>query len=208
LIVDRLNAFSEDAPGHSVCGLVVTWQPDDAVIARLSLLLGQVDRLLIIDNGSTTPAAARIAEWATANGARYIRHDRNLGLSRPFNDGARLALEEGWAWLCIVDQDTTVSVAGSRSASRAGAHPKPSEVAVIGPTTTSQTDERRTGVLFGSPSSASLAEAIERLDSLALDAASIRDHALRFDRQVFFEAWRNLLTGHGVPEELYSPSVA
>lgn len=65
-----------------------------------------------------------------------------------------------------------------------------------------------TGVLFGSPSSASLAEAMERLESLALDAASIRDYALKFDRPVFFEAWRNLLASHGVPHELYSRTVA
>lgn len=123
---------------------MVTWQPDDSVIARLELLLGQVDRLVIIDNGSTTPAAGLVAEWAIANGARYIRHDRNLGLSRPFNDGARLAVDEGQAWLCIVDQDTTVSrsLVTDLLTARA-AHPKPSEVAVIGPTTTHQTDERR-----------------------------------------------------------------
>ena len=65
-----------------------------------------------------------------------------------------------------------------------------------------------TGVLFGSPSSGSLAEAMERLDSLAFDATSIRDHALKFDRQVFFEAWRGLLVSHGVAAELYSPAVA
>ncbi len=107
-------------------------------------LLDQVDRLVVIDNGSTTPAAGRIAAWAEAVGARYLRNDRNLGLSQPYNVGARTALAEGCDWLCIIDQDTTVSrsLVADMFAARA-AHPKPSEVAVIGPITTRQTSERR-----------------------------------------------------------------
>lgn len=132
------------APRNVVCGLVVTWQPDDAVVARLERLLDQVDRMVVIDNGSTTPAASRIAQWAATVGARYIRNERNLGLARPFNDGARIALDEGCDWLWIVDQDTTVSdtLVTDLLAARA-AHPKPAKVALIGPMTTGQTNDRR-----------------------------------------------------------------
>jgi glycosyltransferase involved in cell wall biosynthesis len=64
-----------------------------------------------------------------------------------------------------------------------------------------------TGVLFKNQSVAGVADAIERLDSLSLDPATIREHARRFDRQVFFRSWRELLARHGVDDELYSSTV-
>lgn len=65
-----------------------------------------------------------------------------------------------------------------------------------------------TGVLFRDQSSGSLADAIERLDSLSIDHNAIREQAQRFDRQVFFRAWRDLLASQGVAQELYASSVS
>ena len=125
-----------------MCGLVVTWQPDDGIIERLSRLRRQVDHLIVIDNGSTTPAAGLVADWAATAGVRYIPNERNLGLAGPFNVGARMALEENCDWLCIVDQDTTVSrtLVADMLAARA-THPRPSKVAMIGPVTSYQTSK-------------------------------------------------------------------
>ena len=65
-----------------------------------------------------------------------------------------------------------------------------------------------TGVLFSKQSTLGIAEAIERLDSIAIDHAAIREHARQFDRQAFFASWRALLGRQGVAEELYSSSIA
>lgn len=121
----------------------MTWQPDDAVVDRLTRLRAQVDRLIVVDNGSTSATARRIAAWAPTAGARYLRNDANLGLSRPFNDGARMATDDGADWLCIVDQDTVVSptLVTDLLAARA-AHPHPREVAVIGPAVAGVTENR------------------------------------------------------------------
>lgn len=64
-----------------------------------------------------------------------------------------------------------------------------------------------TGVLFRDDSAASLAEGIERLDSLSIDPVAISEHAQRFDRQVFFDGWRSLLASRGVAQELYARSL-
>ena len=64
-----------------------------------------------------------------------------------------------------------------------------------------------TGVLFTSQSIRSVADAIERLDSLTLDGARIREHARRFDRTAFLTSWRALLARHGVDRDLYASSV-
>ena len=147
--VGHLNASTDEAVRAAVCGLVVTWQPDDGVIERLERLRGQVDHLILIDNGSTTPAAGWIADWAATVGARYVRNERNLGLAGPFNVGARMALDDGCDWLCIVDQDTTVSASlvADMLAARV-THPRPSRVAMIGPVTHWQTSKRCTDRLW------------------------------------------------------------
>ncbi len=64
-----------------------------------------------------------------------------------------------------------------------------------------------TGVLFSDDTAGSMAEAIERLDSLAIDRNAIREHAQKFDRQVFLGACQALLASQGVAQELYAPSV-
>jgi glycosyltransferase involved in cell wall biosynthesis len=61
-----------------------------------------------------------------------------------------------------------------------------------------------TGVLFDRQDSRSLAEAIERLDGLSLDAATIRARAELFDTQVFRARWRDLFARLGVDRSLYS----
>lgn len=60
----------------------------------------------------------------------------------------------------------------------------------------------RTGVLYAEPGWRSLAEAVEKLDTLAFDPASLRQHAERFDRRHFGDAWRALLTRLGVDARL------
>ena len=65
-----------------------------------------------------------------------------------------------------------------------------------------------TGVLFADQSTRGVIAAVERLESLSLDGATIREHARRFDRQVFFKSWRALLERHGVSPELYGSTTA
>ena len=62
-----------------------------------------------------------------------------------------------------------------------------------------------TGVLYERPGARPLAEAIERLDTLAFEPARLREAAERFDRRHFLAAWRALLDRLGVDPGLYHP---
>ncbi|CAN5117651.1 glycosyltransferase [soil metagenome] len=64
-----------------------------------------------------------------------------------------------------------------------------------------------TGVFFDRPEAGALADAMVRLDGLEIDRNAVRGHARRFDRQVFLDAWRDLLAEMGVDASLYAPSV-
>lgn len=61
----------------------------------------------------------------------------------------------------------------------------------------------RTGVFFDDPTSASLAEAIARLDTLTFDPATIRANAERFNATVFRARWLELFIRLGVDPSLY-----
>jgi glycosyltransferase involved in cell wall biosynthesis len=63
--------------------------------------------------------------------------------------------------------------------------------------------EGRSGVYFDRPEVAALAEAIQRLDTLAFDPAVVRGDAERFDRSKFFARWRALFARLGVDPALY-----
>lgn len=61
-----------------------------------------------------------------------------------------------------------------------------------------------TGCFFEDPTVDSLVGAIERIDSLTLAPAVIRERAEEFDTSVFLSAWRSLFERLGVDPSLYS----
>jgi glycosyltransferase involved in cell wall biosynthesis len=63
-----------------------------------------------------------------------------------------------------------------------------------------------TGVLYNRPGPSTLADAIEHLETLALDPAATRRRAEAFDIAVFRAHWRDLFARLGVDTSLYSPA--
>ncbi len=63
----------------------------------------------------------------------------------------------------------------------------------------------RTGVFFDEPTAGSLADAIARVDTLALDPTAIREHAATFDVSIFRSRMRELLLRHGADPGLLAP---
>jgi glycosyltransferase involved in cell wall biosynthesis len=62
----------------------------------------------------------------------------------------------------------------------------------------------QTGVLFDRQDATSMAEAIQRLDGIALSSSAIRQRAEAFDTAVFHARWRELFRRLGVDPSLYS----
>jgi glycosyltransferase involved in cell wall biosynthesis len=60
------------------------------------------------------------------------------------------------------------------------------------------------GVFFDEPNHRSLVGAMEQLDDLRLEQATIRRHAERFDTAIFLDNWRQLFAELGVDPQLYS----
>lgn len=92
--------------GH-VDSVVVTYEPDlDRLAACLMSLQGQVERIVIVDNGSgpdNDPAAV-------AGGAELVRLGANLGIGAALNTGVARLLDKTPPadWILTLDQDSVL----------------------------------------------------------------------------------------------------
>lgn len=94
-------------PEPAVLGVVVTYQPDETLRENLQALRAQITCVLVVDNGSKNIAFVECI--AAESGCRLIKNPRNLGIAKALNQGAEVALAEGFAWLATFDQDSMVT---------------------------------------------------------------------------------------------------
>lgn len=85
--------------------IIPTFHPDADVVARVEALRGQVDRLIVVDDGSG-PSANAVLDAIEATADHVVRSPDNGGIAAALNSGIRLALDEGAEFLLTVDQDT------------------------------------------------------------------------------------------------------
>jgi len=90
----------------SIAAVVVTYNPDATLERNLAALRAQIERVFVIDNGSSDLGAVERA--ARATGCRLVRNPANLGVAGALNQGAALAREEDFEWLATFDQDSLV----------------------------------------------------------------------------------------------------
>lgn len=102
--------------------VVITYHPDDGFSHRLSLLAAQVSHVIIVDNRSSDDELLRLGPMLRSGNARdardacdasqstieLIENPENLGVATALNRGAKRAIELGFAWLLMMDQDTAV----------------------------------------------------------------------------------------------------
>ena len=90
------------------CAVVLTYQPDMASLdALVERIVPQVAGTVIVDNGSGAEARAALAKVvARFPSVRAIYLDANLGVAAGQNRGIQAALEQGCAFVLILDQDS------------------------------------------------------------------------------------------------------
>ncbi|AYQ27914.1 MULTISPECIES: glycosyltransferase family 2 protein [unclassified Polaromonas] len=90
-----------------VLAVVVTYNPDATLIENLQALRGQVDSIIVVDNCSEN--VSDVEKATSQAGGVLIKNDSNLGIAYALNQGAAIALEEGFSWLATFDQDSQVT---------------------------------------------------------------------------------------------------
>jgi rhamnosyltransferase len=117
----------------AVCAVIVTYHPDEDFGVRLRRVLPQVAATVIVDNGSSAAAAARLHDLSTSLPLTLIDNGENLGIARALNQGLRYALDRGYAWALLLDQDTVVDADLVVSLLAAyAACPDPAQTAAVG----------------------------------------------------------------------------
>ena len=99
---------SQHVPG-AVTAVVTTYEPDlQTLETQFGRLAGQIDALLVIDNGSAN--AAEVAQLVSQfSFAQFCGAGENWGLGWAHNEGLRRALAEGADAVLLLDQDSLPS---------------------------------------------------------------------------------------------------
>jgi rhamnosyltransferase len=88
-----------------VIAVVPAYHPDDGFPARLGALAAQVDRVIVVDDGTGADPGG-VFERITESGATLRRLERNSGIATALNTGVREALADGATHVVNLDQDT------------------------------------------------------------------------------------------------------
>ncbi len=115
-----------------VLAVVVTYHPPPELAGHLRAIRGQVDALVVVDNGS--PEAPRLAALAAELDAVFVGNARNEGIARALNQGAERAVAGGYAWLATFDQDSAPPpglIEGLKALVHA--HPQAAQVGLVAP---------------------------------------------------------------------------
>lgn len=92
-----------------VAALVVSYFPDDELPDRLDALMSQVDRLVIVDNGSDEATLRTLEGYAARNDVTVYANGANLGIAAALNRGLTILADEGFEWVLTMDQDSLLA---------------------------------------------------------------------------------------------------
>jgi len=96
-------SIAESGNPFSVCGVVVIYHPEPAIVQTLQVLVEECGRVVVVNNGSDAGLCARITE---VPGVEVITLSSNLGVAAALNRGAAWARELGFARMVAFDQDS------------------------------------------------------------------------------------------------------
>jgi rhamnosyltransferase len=91
----------------TVWAVVTSFRPDAGLIVAVGALRGQVDHVVVVDDGSGNESSAVLAD-IERGGAQVIRLSDNSGIARALNSGIRAALDGGADAVVTFDQDSVV----------------------------------------------------------------------------------------------------
>jgi rhamnosyltransferase len=94
--------------GREVCGVLVTYHPDEGLPMRIARVLGEVGALVVVDNGSDPAALEMLMAAADDPRIHLLANFANLGVATALNHGMARAGALGYAWVLLLDQDSVV----------------------------------------------------------------------------------------------------
>jgi rhamnosyltransferase len=114
-------------------GLVtVTFFPDEGFVKRIEALSASVGGCIVIDNRSDEAAVNRLKQWRDQSGQDLFLNDKNRGLAHALNQSMRRAMERGFQWALLMDQDSIIDPQFAQWYEKVFEQFKLEDIAVIG----------------------------------------------------------------------------
>ncbi len=90
----------------NICAVVITKDPDPGLLDRMKELRESVEKIILVDNGSSHPSLETITQLEVGSWTEVIWNSENLGVATALNMGTRAAIEGGYEWILTLDQDS------------------------------------------------------------------------------------------------------
>lgn len=94
-----------------IAAVMISYNPDKNLFNSVNLLINQVDKIIIVDNGSEMEKKKNISSINEIDKEKIdiIFNEENLGIATALNIGVKKALEQGYNWILTMDQDSKSS---------------------------------------------------------------------------------------------------
>jgi len=90
---------------NMVCCVVVTFNPDTALLDLIKTIEKQVDKIIIVDNNSGRDGLDALRKLDNNNNI-FIYNEENFGIAKALNQGVGKAQEMEYNWVITFDQDS------------------------------------------------------------------------------------------------------
>lgn len=96
-----------DRSSTAVCAVIVSYQPDPAVLRHLvDIVTAQVGAVVLVDNASDGSWQGDVGDVLSAGGGALLRQTCNVGLAAAQNVGIDWACVHGYRYVLLLDQDS------------------------------------------------------------------------------------------------------
>jgi len=119
--VDSFSPAIAPVRKRPISVIMVSYMTGPALMEAIQAVLADRDvhELIVVDNGNTAPARARLSELtANRNRVRFLQGHGNIGFARACNYGAKLATGH---FLLFLNPDAIISTGAARRMAEAGA---------------------------------------------------------------------------------------
>lgn len=91
-----------------ISAVIVTYNPDSGLYKSVEALMNQVDKIIVVDNGSNDLGKSIISDLKEKHTEKItiIFNEENLGIATALNKGVEYALKNKYQWVLTMDQDS------------------------------------------------------------------------------------------------------
>lgn len=166
-----------------VAAVVLAYRPDSGIVRNIEKLSTQADGVYVVNNSAEDEATATVlAPLNEHESVTVLDQPGNVGVAAGFNAGMRRAVADGFDYVWIFDQDSTV--ADGMLVALLSAFDEPGRpIAVAGPALRAE----ETGHLYDGESSTGVADQITLISSGALFARSALEKIGLHDERLFID---------------------